>query len=97
MIDVVRALLESSPGVGDGNMTAPALDAVKRAVAKGVVVVRASRVGTGFVRRNVEVNDDALGTVAAMDLNPGKARVLLKLALTKTTEPSAIQRYFERY
>jgi L-asparaginase len=84
-------------GVGDGNMTAPALDAVKRAVAKGVVVVRASRVGTGFVRRNVEVNDDALGTVAAMDLNPGKARVLLKLALTKTTEPGAIQRYFEHY
>jgi L-asparaginase len=59
--------------------------------------VRSSRVGTGFVRRNVEVNDDALGTVAAMDLNPGKARVLLKLALAKTADPIAVQRYFDRY
>jgi len=84
-------------GVGDGNLTAPALEAVKRAVAKGVVVVRSSRVGTGFVRRNVEVNDDALGTVAAMDLNPGKARVLLKLVLVKTPDPTAVQRYFDRY
>jgi len=84
-------------GVGDGNMTAPALEAVKRAVARGVVVVRSSRVGTGFVRRNVEVNDDALGTVAAMDLNPGKARVLLKLVLVKTPDPTAVQRYFDRY
>jgi L-asparaginase len=84
-------------GVGDGNMTAPALAAVKAAVAKGVVVVRASRVGSGFVRRNVEVNDDELGTVAAMDLNPAKARVLLKLVLLETTEPRAVQRFFDRY
>lgn len=84
-------------GVGDGNMTSPALDAMKRAIARGVVVVRSSRVGAGFVRRNVEVNDDALGTVAAMDLNPGKARVLLKLALTKTAESAAVQRAFDRY
>ena len=34
-------------GVGDGNMTTPALEAVKRAIAKGVVVVRSSRVGEG--------------------------------------------------
>lgn len=84
-------------GVGDGNMTAPAIEAMKRAIAKGVVVVRSSRVGAGFVRRNVEVNDDALGTVAAMDLNPGKARVLLKLVLTKTADPAAAQRAFDRY
>jgi L-asparaginase len=84
-------------GVGDGNMTAPAIEAMKRAIAKGVVVVRSSKVGAGFVRRNVEVNDDALGTVAAMDLNPVKARVLLKLALTKTSDPKAIQSYFDRY
>ena len=34
-------------GVGDGNMTTPALEAVKRAIAKGVVVVRSTRVGEG--------------------------------------------------
>ena len=84
-------------GVGDGNMTAPAIEAMKRAIAKGVIVVRSSRVGTGFVRRNVEVNDDTLGTVAAMDLNPGKARVLLKLALVTTSDPKSVQGFFERY
>ena len=84
-------------GVGDGNMTAPALEAVKAAIAKGVVVVRASRVKAGIVRRNVEVSDDALGTVASMELNPGKARVLLKLALVKTKDAKAIQGYFDAY
>ncbi len=84
-------------GVGDGNMTTAALDAVKRARKKGVVVVRASRVAAGMVRRNIEVNDDELGTVASMALNPSKARVLLKLALMKTTDPARIQDYFNRY
>ena len=84
-------------GVGDGNMTAPALEAVKAAIAKGVVVVRASRVKAGIVRRNVEVNDDAIGTVTSMELNPGKARVLLMLALVKTKDPKAIQGYFDAY
>ncbi len=84
-------------GVGDGNMTTPALEALKRARAMGVVVVRASRVGAGIVRRNIEVNDDELGFVAAMGLNPSKARVLLKLALTKSQDPARIQDYFNRY
>jgi L-asparaginase len=84
-------------GVGDGNMTAPALEAVKAAVAKGVVVVRSSRTNGGIIRRNIEVSDDQLGTVASMELNPAKARVLLQLALLKTKDPKAIQGYFDRY
>jgi L-asparaginase len=84
-------------GVGDGNMTTPALDAVRRAIAKNVVVVRSTRVGEGIVRRNIEVSDDKLGTVASMDLVPGKARVLLKLALTQTSDVKKIQEYFNTY
>jgi L-asparaginase len=84
-------------GVGDGNMTAPAIEAVKRARAKGVVVVRASRVGSGIVRRNIEVNDDELGTVASIELGPGKARALLQLALLKSSDPKQIQSFFDRY
>ena len=38
-------------GVGDGNMTAPALEAAKAAAAKGVVVVRASRTNGGIIRQ----------------------------------------------
>jgi L-asparaginase len=84
-------------GVGDGNMTTPALEAVKRAVAKGVVVVRSSRVGEGIIRRNIEVNDDQINTVASKELNPAKARVLLKLALTVTSDPKMVQRLFDKY
>ena len=84
-------------GVGNGNMTGPALEAVKAAVGKGVVVVRASRVTSGTVGRNVEVNDDEAGTVASVELNPPRARVLLKLALLKTKDPAKIQQYFYEY
>jgi len=84
-------------GVGDGNATAPMLDALAAAAKKGVVVVRSSRVGSGAVVRNVEVDDDKLGFVAAIELNPQKARVLLQQALTKTKDVASIQKIFEEY
>jgi L-asparaginase len=84
-------------GVGNGNMTSATLEAVKRARKKGVVVVRSTRVPGGAVGRNVEVDDDEIGTVASGELNPAKARVLLKLALLKTKDPAKIQDYFETY
>jgi L-asparaginase len=84
-------------GVGDGNMTSPAAEAVKAAVKQGIVVVRASRTNGGIIRRNIELSDDDMGTVASMELNPGKARVLLQLALLKTKDPKTIQGYFDRY
>ena len=64
---------------------------------KGIVCVRASRVVTGRVGRNVEVDDDKLGLVASLDLNPQKARVLLRLALAKKADPARIQRMFDEY
>jgi L-asparaginase len=84
-------------GVGDGNMTSPAVDALKAAIAQGVVVVRSSRTNGGIIRRNIELDDDKLGTVASMELNPGKSRVLLQLALLKTQDAKRIQSYFDRY
>ena len=84
-------------GVGNGNMNAGALEAVRRAVEQGVAVVRATRLMGGAVGRNVEVDDDELGTVVAGELSPAKARVLLKLALLETRDPAAVQAYFDRY
>jgi L-asparaginase len=84
-------------GVGNGNMTKPALDALAAQAKKGIVCVRSSRVTTGQVGRNVEVNDDSLGTVASLGLNPQKSRVLLRLALMKTKDPKTIQRYYDEY
>ncbi len=84
-------------GVGDGNMTSKALEALGRAAKAGVVCVRSSRVPTGRTWRNSEINDDQYGFVAAGELLPSKARVLLKLALTKTPDPKQIQEMFEAY
>jgi L-asparaginase len=70
---------------------------VAAAAKMGVVVVRSTRVGTGTVARNVELDDDKLGFVAALELNPPKARVLLQQALTRTSDVKAIQKYFEEY
>ena len=84
-------------GLGNGNMTDAAVSALKRARAAGVVVVRSSRVPTGFVGRNVELDDDELGFVASYDLSPQKARILLRLALMETDDWKTIQEYFATY
>jgi L-asparaginase len=84
-------------GVGNGNMTAAAVTALAAQAKKGIVCVRSSRVTTGNVGRNVEIDDDKYGFVASLGLNPQKARVLLRLALTKTSDPKVIQRYFDEY
>jgi L-asparaginase len=84
-------------GVGNGNMTKAALDALAAQSKKGLVCVRSSRVATGRVGRNVEVDDDALGLVASDDLNPQKARVLLRLALLHPRSLGDMQRLFNEY
>jgi L-asparaginase len=84
-------------GVGNGNMTKEALDALAAQAKKGIVCVRSSRVATGRVGRNVEVDDDKLGLIASDDLNPQKARVLLRLVLLKPHSLIEVQRIFDEY
>ena len=84
-------------GVGNGNMSKAALDALAAQAKKGIVCVRSTRVATGQVGRNVEVDDDKNGFVASLGLNPQKSRVLLRLALLKTNDVKTIQRYFDEY
>jgi L-asparaginase len=84
-------------GVGNGNMNKTSLEAAARAAKKGVVVVRSSRVVTGSVGRNVEVNDDEMGFVASDELNPQKSRMLLMLALLKARTTAEIQNLFYSY
>ena len=84
-------------GVGNGNMTKAGLDALAAQAKKGIVCVRSTRVATGRVGRNVEVDDDKLGLVASDDLNPQKARVLLRLALLKPRSLADMQRLFIEY
>lgn len=84
-------------GVGNGNSSQAALEALARARAAGVVVVRSSRSSSGTVIRNYEVDDDANGFVVSDGLGAAKARVLLQLALTTTDDPEQIQQYFWSY
>ena len=84
-------------GVGNGNMNKASLEAAARAVKKGVVVVRSSRVVTGTVGRNVEVNDDEMGFIASDELNPQKSRILLVLALLKPRSMTELQALFQTY
>jgi L-asparaginase len=84
-------------GVGNGNMNKGAVDAATAAAKKGIIVVRSSRVPTGFVGRNVELDDDKLGFVASYELNPQKARVLLSLALLQPRSLAQIQNLYDTY
>ena len=84
-------------GVGNGSLPAKTRPALVAAREKGVVIVRSSRVGQGIVARNGEANDDQLDFVVADTLSPQKARILLMLALTKTSNTKDIQRMFYTY
>ena len=84
-------------GVGNGNIDAPSLQAAANAAKRGVIVVRSSRVATGTVGRNVEINDDEMNLVASDELNPQKARILLLLALLKPRSTADIQKLFYSY
>lgn len=62
---------------------------------QGVVVVQSDRKGSGRVVKSEKVA--AKGQVTADNLPPHKARILLRLALTRTTDPVEIQRIFDEY
>ncbi len=101
--DLIDAVAQSGAkglvvaGVGDGNITSEALAGLRDARARGMVVVRSTRVASGFTIRNAEVNDDAEGFVASLEFKPSKARILLQVALLKTSSPSEIQQYFNSW
>ena len=84
-------------GVGNGSLPAKVRPALSAARKKGVIIVRSARVGQGLVARNGEANDDELDFVAGDNLSPQKARILLMLALTRTTNTRDIQRMFSTY
>jgi L-asparaginase len=82
-------------GIGAGVMTSSETEAVKRAQAKGVVVVATSRVHGGRVQETIARTNAKI--VNGDNLPPEKARILLQMALTKTSDWKEIKRYFEEY
>jgi L-asparaginase len=84
-----------SAATGAGRPTPAEDQAFDRAHAKGVMICQSSRVGSGRVVRSPSLV--RRGFVAADNLQPWKARLLLSLALTVTTDPDEIQRMFDTY
>jgi L-asparaginase len=79
-------------GVGRGGLSTSQTSAARRAISKGVVVVVSTRTGAGRVP--VTMSD---GLIGAGDLNAQKARVLLTLALTRTSDFALVRRIFSEH
>jgi L-asparaginase len=81
-------------GVGQGNAPTHVIAALAEA---GVPVVRSSRVDQGSVDRNLEVDDETLGFVAARGLGPAKSRILLQVLLANgIADPARMQAEFDQ-
>jgi L-asparaginase len=101
--DLVRAVVSQGArgivvaGMGNGNVSTATATALAEAAQNGIVVVRSTRVVSGDVGRNIEMDDDGLRLVAADQLNPQKSRILLQLCLAEGMDRSAVQEAFYRY
>jgi L-asparaginase len=84
-----------SAGVPPGLATPAETEALIAARRAGVIVVQASRAGSGRVLPRTLLAER--GFVAADNLNPQKARVLTMLALTVTGDVTRIQQMFGVY
>jgi len=81
-------------GVGAGSLGSLA-DAVEAAQKKGVVVVATARTHGGRVQDTPRRHES--GVIPGDNLPVEKAKILLQLALTKTTEPDQLRRIFNEY
>lgn len=79
-------------GVGAGSASRFVIPALENAMKKGVIVVRSSRTGSGYIPE-----DEAYPGLLGNNLNPQKARILLMLALTSTSDRNRIQEMFNRF
>jgi len=110
--DLIKAAVDSgAKGVvlataGAGATSGTQVEGLEYAAQKGVFIVTSTRTGSGRIAapttKRPPSSNPALQrrrefTVAAEDHAPLKARVLLMLALTKTTDRSEIQRIFSEY
>ena len=82
-------------GTGAGSPTEGFAEAAKRAQQKGVVVVATARTFGGRVQDTPRRREAKI--IPGDNLPPEKARLLLQLALTKTTDLAEITRIFDEY
>jgi L-asparaginase len=84
-----------SAGFAPGFAAPGQAEALRQAVAEGITVVQSTRAGSGRTFRGKRLTE--YGFLIADNLNPQKARILLALALTVTTDPDTIAQMFRTY
>jgi len=84
-----------SAGFAPGFAPPGEFEALKEAVAQGIVVVQCTRAGSGRTFRGSRLAN--AGFLIADNLTPQKARILLSLALTVTSDQEQIARMFRTY
>jgi L-asparaginase len=85
-----------SAGFAPGSAGKPDFDVLTAAVRdRGVVVMQSTRAGSGRTFKGRRLREN--GWLIADNLNPQKARLLLMLALTVTSDPAEIERIFLTY
>jgi len=84
-----------SAGFAPGMAPPGQMAALERAAKAGVIVVQATRAGSGVVHDSERLGE--LNFIPADNLNPQKARILLALALTRSSERGEIMRMFRTY
>jgi L-asparaginase len=84
-----------SAGFAPGFSTPGESAALKEAAGQGIVVMQSTRAGSGRTFQSTRLRE--AGMLIADNLNPQKARILLSLALTRTTDPDEIARIFRTY
>ncbi len=103
-----RGIVLATAGAGATSGTQQ--DGIAYAVKKAVPVVITTRTGSGRIAPfrgggrgepvgsdNPMSDEERRGRIAGEDLSPVKARVLLMVALTRTSDPGEIQRIFSEY
>lgn len=84
---IVEAIIAADPagivlaGVGGGNAPGWILDRLTEAAARGLVVIRSTRIDGGIVTSAGEVDDTTRGFIAGGMLSPQKCRLQLQLLL----------------
>jgi L-asparaginase len=84
-----------SAGFAPGFCPPGEVEALAEAAAQGIVVVQSTRAGSGRTFRGAKLRQ--MGFLIADNLNPQKARILLALALTVTTDHEQIMQMFRTY
>ena len=83
-------------GTGNGSIHKDAEEALARAAQAGIIIVRSTRAGSGTVIPAEQSYTEA-GFLNGDSLNPQKCRILLQLALMKTSDRQQIQQMFYEY